>query len=110
MDDDRNKAGLYKLHDFTKGGTNIVDQRMGFYICKFKSRKWSMVAFSYIVNKACMNSSALFALNGNKDPWKQSSSEFGMALYAVLLVHLFNKEINHIWLLPSSGKLLWYLI
>ena len=26
------------------------------------------------------------------------------------IVHLFNKEINHIWLLPSSGTLLWYLI
>lgn len=26
-------------------------------------------------------------------------------LYAVLLFYLFNIEINHIWLLPSSGKL-----
>ena len=48
MDDHENKAAFDKFYDFTKGGTDIVDQRMGFYTCKFKSQKWSMVAFSYI--------------------------------------------------------------
>ena len=37
-DDNRNKLALYKLYDFTKGGTDIVDQRMGFHTCKPKSR------------------------------------------------------------------------
>ena len=35
---------------------------------------------------------------------------FVKILYAVLLVHLFSKETNHIWFFPSSGKFLWYLI
>ena len=85
MDDDKNKAALYKLYDFTKGGTDIVDKWMDFYTCKSKSRKWSMVAFSYIVDMARVNSSTLFALNGNKDSLKQSSFEFGMDILCSLV-------------------------
>ena len=40
MNDDKNKAAVFKLCDFKKGGTEIVDQRMSFYTCKFKSCKW----------------------------------------------------------------------
>ena len=56
IDDNKKEAALYKLYDFTKGGTDIVDQRMGFYTCKVKSHKWSMVAFAYILDTARMNS------------------------------------------------------
>ena len=28
------KPALYKLHDFMKGGTDIVDPKMSFYFCK----------------------------------------------------------------------------
>lgn len=80
IDDGKNKAMLYKLYDFTKGGTDIVDQRMGFYTSKFKSRKWSMVAFAYILDMARVNSSTLFALNNKIDPLKQDSFDFGMSL------------------------------
>ena len=86
------------------------DYGFSFYTCKFKSRKWQMIAFSYIVDIALVSSSTLFALNGNKGPLKQIHLNLVWILYEVLLVHLFNKEINHFELLPSSGKLLWYLI
>ena len=85
MDDNKNKAALYKLYDFTKRGIDIVDQRMGFYTCKFKLRKWSMVAFSCIIDMACVNSSTLFALNVNNNPLKQSSFEFGMDIVCSLV-------------------------
>ena len=39
MDDNRDKLAQYKLYDFTKGGTDIVDQRMGFHTSKPKSRR-----------------------------------------------------------------------
>ena len=48
--DENKKPAIYKLYDFTKGGTDIVDQKMGSYTCKAKSRKWSMVAFYYILD------------------------------------------------------------
>ena len=41
-EDAKIKLGIYKVHDFTKGGTSIIDQRVGFYTCKPKSRKWTI--------------------------------------------------------------------
>ena len=38
-DDGKSKLGIYRLYDFTKGGTDIIDQRMWFYTCKPKYRK-----------------------------------------------------------------------
>ena len=29
-DDGKSKLGIYKVYDFTKGGTDVIDQRMGF--------------------------------------------------------------------------------
>ena len=38
--DDKNcKPGLYKLYDFTKGGTDILDQSMGFHTWQTKVSK-----------------------------------------------------------------------
>ena len=79
---------------------HIVDQRMVFYTCMFKSGKWSMITFSYIVDMARVNSSTLFALNGNKDLLKQSSFEFGMDI-ACSLVGPFIQERNQSHLAPS---------
>lgn len=33
-EDDKKKPAIYKLYDFTKGGTDIIDQRIGFYTCR----------------------------------------------------------------------------
>ena len=93
MDDDKNKAAPYKLHEFTKGGTDVVDQKMGFYTCKFTSRKWSMVAFSYIVDTGRVNSSTLFAVNGNEDHLKHNSFEFGTDIVCGL-VGPFSQQRN----------------
>jgi hypothetical protein len=75
-DDKCHKLGLYKLYDFTKGGTDIVDQRMGFHTTKTKSRKWTSVMFCYMLDTARVNASTIFALNKGVDPLKQDSFEF----------------------------------
>ena len=59
-----------------------------------------MITFSYIVDMARVNSSTLFALNGNKDLLKQSSFEFGMDI-ACSLVGPFIQERNQSHLAPS---------
>ena len=51
-DDNCHKLGLYKLYDLAKGGTDIVDQRMGFHTTKTKSRKWTLVMFAYMLDTA----------------------------------------------------------
>ena len=99
----KTKKPFTRSYDFTKGGTDIVDQRMGFYTCKFKSRKWPMVAFSYTVDIARVNSSTLFCLNGNKDSLKQSSFEFGMDIVCSL-VGPFIQQRNQSHLGPSIKR------
>ena len=42
--EEKKKTYLYKIYDFTKGGIDIPDQRMGFLTCKPKTRKWTLVA------------------------------------------------------------------
>ena len=65
--------GIHKMYDFTKGGTDIIDQRMGFYTYKPKSRKWTTTVFSYVIDKACVTSSTTFALQKKNDPCQQDS-------------------------------------
>jgi hypothetical protein len=84
-DDSRNKLALYKLYDFTKGGTDIVDQWMAFHTSKTKSRRWTMVALAYMIDMACVTSSTIYALNKNVDPVKQKSFEHGFELVMQLV-------------------------
>ena len=37
--DPKLKPAIYKLYNYTKGGTDIIDQNMSFYSCKAKSRR-----------------------------------------------------------------------
>ena len=37
--DVRLKPAIYKVYDFTKGGTDVIDQRINLYTCKAKSRR-----------------------------------------------------------------------
>ena len=38
-DDDKKEPAVYKLYDFTKWGTDIVNQKISFYNCKTKRRE-----------------------------------------------------------------------
>ena len=75
-DDGKRKLGIYKVYDFTKGGTDIRNQRMGFYTCKRKFRKWTITVFSYVIDMTRINSSTTFALQKKYDPCQQDSFEY----------------------------------
>ena len=62
-DDGKNKAAIFKLYDFTKGIIDIIDQKMGSYTVKKKSRKWTKVAFAYLLNTVRVNANTLLNLN-----------------------------------------------
>ena len=49
-DDDKKKMALYKLYDFSMGGTDAIDYRCARYSCKPKSRRWTMVAWWYTLD------------------------------------------------------------
>ena len=76
IDDERKKPALIKLYDFTKGGTDIVDQKIGFYTTKTKSRRWTMTAFSYLLDTIRVNAGTIYALNNAEDPRKVHSLDF----------------------------------
>lgn len=84
-DDEKKKPAIYKLYDFTKGGTDIVDQKVGTYTVKPKSRRWSISALSYILDTVRVNASTIMALNHNKDPKSFNSFDFGMELAEALV-------------------------
>ena len=85
-DDEKRKPALYKLYDFTKGGTDIVDQKIGSYSAKAKSRKWTMVAFYYLLDTIRVNSCTLYALNNKQDPKRTNAFDFGYALAEQLIM------------------------
>ena len=75
------------FYDFTKGGTDIVDQIMGKHTVKPKSSKWTIAAFSYILDVACVNASTLSRMNNQNKPMQRSKSfEFDWEI-AVSLIH-----------------------
>ena len=85
-DDKQHKPLIYKLYDFTKGGTDIIDQRMGFYTCKPKSPKWTLTALSYLLDTCRVNSSTVYSLNSGKDPQSQVSFSCGWKLSMELVL------------------------
>ena len=77
-DDGKSKPEIIKFSGFTKGGTDIVDQIMGKHTVKPKSSKWTIAAFSYILDVACVNVSKLLRMNNqNKLTQRSKSFEFG---------------------------------
>ena len=84
------KPALYKLYDFTKGGSDIVDQRMSFYSCKPKYQKWTIVAFSYLLDTCRVNASTIMALNTSDKELK--SFNFGLDLVLALIRPYIDKR------------------
>ena len=64
--DGKEQPAIYKLYDFTKGGTDIVDQKISYYSTKSKSVKWKMVAFYFILDTSRVNAQTMLALNEKK--------------------------------------------
>ena len=69
-DDGKEKPQIFKFYDFTKGGTDIVDQKASYYTTKSKSRKWKLVAFFYLLDTARINVSTMWGLKNGVDPKK----------------------------------------
>ena len=94
-DDQKFKLQMYKLYDFTKGGTDVIDQKMGTYTTKSKSRKWSRVAFFYLLDTIRVNSSTLIELNKNHDQKLANSFNFAYELATQLVKpHILRRPRN----------------
>ena len=85
IDDGKDKPAMIKFYDFSKGGTDIIDQRNGYYSTNSKSRRWPMAAFSYIIDTSRVNAQTIYCANNNLDMRKSNSFQFGWDL-AISLV------------------------
>ena len=83
--DPKLKPAIYKQYDYTKGGTDIINQRMSFYSCKAKSRRWTMTGLAYILDTCRGNTFRFLNLNLSKNPRKENSFDFGMSLVLELV-------------------------
>ena len=72
------------MYDYTKDGTDIPDQRMGSYTTKYKTRKRTLAALSYVLDMASINIQAIYVINNVKDDL--DSFEFGWELMKALPV------------------------
>ena len=92
-DDGKEKPALLKFYDFSKGGTDIVDQRIGMYTVNSKSRRWTMAAFAYILDTVRVNSQTMKAINSQTDPRKSNSFLFGWELVLALVTpHIITRK------------------
>ena len=79
-DDAKKKPQIYKVCNFTKRVTDIIDQRPQYYTCKVKGNRWTIAAFSYILENSLINASTILALNNKDDLLKVNSLYFGWKL------------------------------
>ena len=54
-DDKKFKPAIFKFYDFTKGGTDIVDQLNDYYTCRSGTNRWDLVALFYMLDTARVN-------------------------------------------------------
>ena len=81
----RLKPAIYKLYDYTKGGTDIIDQRINFYSSKAKSHRRTMTAFAYVLDTCQVNASTVIVLNQSIEPRNTNSFDFGITLVLQLV-------------------------
>jgi hypothetical protein len=92
VDGGKNKPAAYRYYDYTKVGVDIVDQVSLPYTTKSKSKRWTRVALSWVLDTAKTNAKAIWCLNNEKNPRKFDSFDFGWALATQLVNPYFQQR------------------
>ncbi len=66
--DRRKKPAIFKLYDFTKGGVDIVDQRMAKWSTQIKCTKWTLCIFQFFLDCSRVNGCTLFSTARDENP------------------------------------------
>ena len=69
-DHKKEKPAMYRLYDFTKRGTDIVDQMNDCYITRAETLRWSTLGFYYMLDTIHVSSKSLWCIKNGKDPKK----------------------------------------
>ena len=61
IDDQKQKPSIIKFYDFIKGGTDVMDMKIGRFSCKPLTHRWTMVHFYFLLVTTRCNALTLFA-------------------------------------------------
>ena len=67
-DDGKEKPAAIQVYDFSKGGTDISDQRCGSFTSATKIGRWPRKMLGYILDVTRVNAQSVYCLNTGKDP------------------------------------------
>ena len=75
-DDGYHKPAIIKLYDFTKGGTDIVDQLNDYHTCRSRTFRWDVVALFCVLDTIRVNSKTIWCIKQGLDVQKFKSFDF----------------------------------
>ena len=94
-DNGKSKPAIMKFSDFTKGGTDIVNQLNDYYICRARTNCWDLVSFFYILDTVRFNSKTVWCLKNSLDIKKTNTFKFSWNLSSQLIKPFIeNRQIN----------------
>ena len=91
-DDKKDKPAIYKLYDFTKGATDIMDQMNDFYTTHAKTCRWSVLAFYYMLDTIQVNAKWLWCIKHKKSFSKISTFDIAFELANALVMPFFEQR------------------
>ena len=94
-DDSKSKPQVFKFCDFTKGGTDIVDQMNDYLTTRAKSLRWVMIVLYYMLDLAHVNAKTIWCIKNGIDHHKLKSYNFGWDLAKTLTVpHVICRDVH----------------
>ena len=86
--DKKLRPAIINTYNFTNGGTDIQDQRMGTYTTSSKSKRFTRKVLSYLLDTARVNAQTIYYLILMKIPRESNSFDFAMDLIVELVTPL----------------------
>ena len=84
-DNGKQKPAIIKFYDFTKGGTDVMDQKISKYSCKLLTHRWTMIHFFFLMDTIRCNAMVLHAIKHKKPLRKSNYFDIGWALVLALV-------------------------
>ena len=94
-DDGKSKPAITRFYDFTKGGTNIVDQLNDYCSCRARTKRCDLLSVFYILDTVRVNTKAVWCLKNALDIKKTNTFKFSWNFSSQLTKPFIeNRQIN----------------
>ena len=104
-DDNKSKHEIFKFYDFTKGGTDIIDQINDYFTTRAKYLRRVLIVFYYMLGTACVNAKTIWCIKNGIADHKLKSYKFGWDLAKTLTMpHSICEDVNGLVLMVQLKK------